>query len=187
MILALVTFLHIAALLVWCAALVLLPFLLRLHGRATDGPVSQSAFTRMRLLSHAGYTLVATPAAVIAVAAGTGLIFLDQVFEPWLLLKLAFVSGMVLVHAWLGHLVLLSGEKGPDWAMPPPVIALLLALPLMAAVLWLVLAKPQLSALEAALPLWALEPRGIAPEELLPEGLLPDGVMPGAPAQGAVP
>ncbi len=169
MILALVKFLHLAALLVWCAALILLPFLLRLHSAATDGPVSQSEFTRLRLLAHVGYTMIATPAAVIAVVAGTGLIFLDRVFEPWLLVKLACVAGMVLVHVWLGHLVQSSGEKGPGWAMPSPMIALVFALPLMGAVLWLALAKPPLSGIEAMMPGWLLEPQGIIPEKVFQE------------------
>lgn len=158
MIVAALKFLHIAALLVWCAALLALPFQLRLHRAATTSRQVQTDFTRMRLLSHTTYTLVATPAAVIAISTGTGLLFLERVMVPWFLAKLFLVAGMALTHAWLGHLLLQSGERGPGWRMPQPMIAPAIAVPLMAGVLWLVLAKPPLYWLEEMIPDWASAP-----------------------------
>lgn len=147
--------LHIAGLVAWCAALIALPLLLHLHGHARR----QRQFIAFRLITHVGYTAIATPAAVVAVAAGTALIFLARVYEPWLLAKLALVAAMVLVHVWLGHLIGRSGEVGRPVLRPPPILALVLTLPLIAAVLMLVLAKPDLRPLEGWLPAWAQEPR----------------------------
>lgn len=155
---ALAKFLHIGTLVVWCAGLIALPVLLHLY----RGARRQRRWSEFRLLTHTGYTLIATPAAVIAIAAGTVLIFAEGVFEPWLLAKLALVAGMTLIHAWLGHLILQSGERGPEWKMPPPLIGLAIGLPLMLGVLALVLVKPELRGLETLLPGWALEPQEFA-------------------------
>lgn len=153
---ALLKFLHIAALLCWCAALVGLPLLLN-HYR---GARIQARFTEFRLITHYGYIAFACPAAVIAIAAGTALIFAAEIRDEWLLLKLVFVAGMALVHAWLGHLILQSGERRGRYRMPSPLIALALALPQMAAVFWLVLAKPDVTGLATLLPPMFVEPQG---------------------------
>jgi uncharacterized membrane protein len=96
---------HIAAMLCWCAGLVALPLLLMSYGHARR----QVRYSEFRLLTHYGYVAFATPAAVIAVVAGTALIFAAGVFDLWLIAKLAFVSFMALAHAWLGHLIEQSG------------------------------------------------------------------------------
>lgn len=153
---ALVKFLHIASLLCWSAALVGLPVLLHHYRRAR----TQSDYTEYRLITHYGYIAFASPAAVVAISAGTVLIFLADVYDPWLLIKLAFVAGMVLVHAWLGHLILKSGETGGSYKMPPPLISLPLVLTQIAVILWLALAKPDLAWLADLLPAMALEPQG---------------------------
>ena len=163
--------LHIIALSLWMAALLSLPLILALHRHITrHGHVAEN-FTRFRLLSHVSYTMIATPAAVITVAAGTVLIFATGVFEPWLLAKLAAVAALVLAHAWLGHLTLQAGEKPLSWRMPPPGLALIVILPAILAVLWLVLQKPDLAILTAALPDWALRPAGYDLNALIEEVL----------------
>lgn len=156
---------HIAAMLCWCAALVALPLLLLSYGRARD----QRHYTEFRLLTHYGYVGFASPAAVIAVAAGTALIFAAQVFDLWFAAKLAFVSAMALIHALIGQMIEHSGEAqarkpghGP-WPrrgkpMILPLIALIGGLACIGAVLWLVLAKPDLDWLRALLPRVLLAP-----------------------------
>jgi uncharacterized membrane protein len=68
--------LHIAALVIWCAGLFALPLMLARH----DPAIGQADYSRIRLASHYGYTWVVTPAAMLAVAAGTLLIFLRELF-----------------------------------------------------------------------------------------------------------
>jgi protoporphyrinogen IX oxidase len=159
---ALVKALHIAGLVLWCASLLTLPLLLGLHRQLAASPNAtqlQHNYTRFRRLTHFTYTALATPAAIVAIAAGTVLIFGAQVFEMWLLAKLACVAGMVLAHAWLGHLIVQSGEKEVHWRMPAPTLSLLLAVPCMLGVLWLVLLKPDLGQLANAVPDWLQAPR----------------------------
>lgn len=160
---AAIKLLHIAALVVWCAGLITLPLLLGLHRHIAAHPSPQGVqynYQRFRKLSHVTYTAIATPAAVVAIAAGTALIFVAQVFEVWLLLKLGCVAGMTLAHAWLGHLIVQSGERDLSWRMPWPGLALVVALPCMLGVLWLVLAKPDLGRWVQLAPAWMAEPLG---------------------------
>lgn len=148
-------FVHLAALVAWCAALIGLPLLMMAHGRTA----SQRQYVRFRLITHIGYIAVATPAALLTIAAGTALIFAARVFDPWLLVKLAFVAGMVLVHVWLGHLIQRSGEERRSHWRAQPLLGLALALPMIAAVLVLVLLKPDLDWMPGLIPAQFLAPR----------------------------
>ncbi len=147
--------LHIAALLCWAAGLVALPLMLA-HHRERD---SQSEYARLRLLTHYTYIALVTPAAVLAIGFGTALIFLRQVFEPWLFVKLLVVGALVALHVYVGHTVLMMSErKGtyrplPAWLTVGAIVALLVL------VLGLVLAKPALDGLDDLWPAWLREPR----------------------------
>jgi uncharacterized membrane protein len=143
---------HLAALLVWCAALLALPPLLRRHPVGTG----QLDFARFRRATHYGYVGVATPAAVLAIAAGTALLFLRGAFEPWFYAKLVSVGGLVVAHAWIGHLIVRTAER-PRRVEAPAAWPLLLGIAAaIGATLALVLAKPVLP--EALLPARLLEP-----------------------------
>lgn len=145
---------HIAALAIWCGGLLALPMMLARHDPA--GMVEDSRF--IRHATHAIYTQCVTPAAVIAVSAGTWLIFLREVFVPWLFAKLAFVVLLVVAHVWIGHIVARTVED-PDFHSPPrPVLPISAVIILMIAILILVLAKPALNWI--VMPDWLLEPRG---------------------------
>ena len=103
--------------------------------------------------------------------AGTALIFAAEVFDLWLIAKLAFVSVMAMAHAWIGHLIEQSGQQrrgqGVDpargYRMPYPGIALAAILPAIGAILWLVLAKPDLTWVVELMPQIVQEPRGQLP------------------------
>ena len=150
---------HIAALAVWCAGLLALPVILQAYGRRPEAR-TQAGFAEFRRLAHRAYIALVTPAAVIAVAAGTALIFMEGLRDPWLMAKLAGVAGMVLIHAWLGHLIGKSGEGAGRYRLPSPLPALGALIVLMGAVLWLVLAKPDLAPLAEHLPDWLRQPLG---------------------------
>lgn len=145
---------HIAALLVWAGGLVALPPMLSRH----DPAVSAEDYAIIRRSTHLTYTLCVTPAAVIAVIAGTWLIFLREVFTPWLYAKLAFVALLVVAHAWVG-LILSKVAEEPGEHTPPapwlPIVAILLPV---IAILVLVLGKPALG--WVTFPEWLSEPRG---------------------------
>lgn len=159
---------HIAAFSLWCAGLVALPIVLHSYGRAEEVR-TQAGFSEFRLLVHATYTRIVTPAAILAIAAGTVLIFAVELTDAWLMAKLVAVVGMVLVHGWLGHLVVQGSEGRGSYEMPPALIALPAAVLCMSAVLYLVLAKPDLQPLIDALPHALREPQGRS----LPSVLVP--------------
>lgn len=159
---------HLAALILWCAGLLALPLLLARH----DPQHSQSTYTRLRLLTDASFRLVVTPAAVIAIAAGTALVFARGVYAPWMLAKLAVVGLLVGLHAWQGVSVTRMGETAGERPPPGAALPIALAIGLISAVLLLALAKPPVSA--ERLPGWLNEPRHRA----LPVGEVPASATP---------
>jgi len=152
MILTLVKALHIAALILWCAGLVALPLVLSRH----DADEEQADYARLRRISHHGYTRIVTPAAIIAIAAGTALIFLRGAFVPWMFAKLVAVGLLVTLHALIGHTVVLMSERRGEYAPPTPVPLIGAMLGTMTAVLLLVLAKPVMPDL---IPAWLEAPQ----------------------------
>lgn len=148
-------FIHIAGLTLWCAALMALPVLLHTLGRARG----QVGYDRFRLVTHLSYIALATPAALVTIAAGSGLIFAAGVFTPWLALKLALVSGMVLMHVWFGHLVQISGERRRSRFALPFMGGLVVVIGLILAVLAVVLTKPDLGFVRDWIPDQLLVPR----------------------------
>ncbi|AVO44102.1 CopD family protein [Phreatobacter cathodiphilus] len=138
---ALLKFVHIAALAVWCAGLLILPLLLT--GSHVRTPQPKAA--RMRIFAHNAYNYCVSPAAVVATVAGGSLIFARELFQPWLFAKLGFVGALVVIHAYLGHCVVELGEKGRFSPLVHPFLVLAAAFAVMTAVLLLVLAKPVIS------------------------------------------
>lgn len=137
-ILTIVKGVHIAALVLWCAGLVALPLMLGEHRRGED----QLEYARLRLLTHRSYTFIITPAAVVAIAAGTLLIYLRGQFVPWMFAKLVAVGVLVALHALIGHTVVLMSERRGEYVPPSPFPLVMASLVTMIAVLLLVLAKP---------------------------------------------
>jgi putative membrane protein len=146
--------LHVATLALWTAGLFALPLMLSRH----DPAVGQTDYARIRRATHYSYTLVITPAAVIAIGSGTLLIFLREVFVTWMFAKLVFVAGLVAFHAWVGHTLVAVAETEGEHVPPDPLVPLLLLLVPVLAILGLVLAKPELR--ELPVPGWLSEPRG---------------------------
>jgi uncharacterized membrane protein len=145
---------HITALVVWCGGLLALPLMLSRH----DPGISAGEYRRIRRSSHLTYTMCVTPAAVVAVIVGTWLVFLREVFAPWMYLKLACVALLVVAHAWIGH-ILVRVAEAPEDETPPPAAAQIGAVVVPAvAILVLVLGKPPLDGI--AFPDWLTAPRG---------------------------
>lgn len=144
---------HIIALIIWCGGLITLPLMLA-HHEPTD---NAEDYRRIRQATHQTYIFYVTPAAVTAVVVGTWLIFLRGVFEPWFYGKLFFVALLVFAHAWIGHIIVEVAETKGRKNIPEPIFSLLAILSLMAVILFLVLAKPDLSGIE--FPEWLRETR----------------------------
>ena len=145
---------HVGMLLLWCGGLFALPLMLSRH----DPAIGQADYSRIRRDTHYAYTYFVTPSAVLAIASGTALIFLREVFVTWMFAKLVFVALLVTFHVWVGYVLVAVAEREGSHQSPNPVVPLLLLLVPILAILSLVLAKPELG--EIPVPGWLAEPRG---------------------------
>lgn len=129
---------HVAALAVWVAGLIFLPALFAAYPRRS-GLVEMR---RLRAMSRFGFVVIVSPAAVLTVVSGMGLIYVEGFAGYWLMLKLTVVTGMVLFHILCGWLIGKLHDEPEFWA--PARHRALIALPvaMVPVVLWLVLGKP---------------------------------------------
>ena len=153
--------LHIAALTIWCAGLLCLPALLVQHARVR----SPEGFAELRRFVRRLYVRIMTPAAVVAVAAGTALIFARGLFVGWMFLKLGVVAMLVGLQAYEGHLLTAFSTGKPQYERWKAFALVIAGLVLVTATIVIVLAKPALTA--DLFPRWLLEPRVsyFSPEE----------------------
>jgi protoporphyrinogen IX oxidase len=114
---------HIAAIVIWAAGLLYLPGLFAAHPGARN---DEAAFRRLRRQTRIVYVALMSPAAVVGVTTGTALVFLAASISGWIVLKLIAVTGMVLLHVWMGRIMGLLLEQP---AMHRPGTHLLLILP----------------------------------------------------------
>jgi len=147
-----VKFLHIAALSMWLAALFCLPALLVSHRQAGEN----HKFARIRRTSRFVYLLIASPAACVAVASGTALLFISDARHPWMYLKLLAVGILIFCHYRFGSLV--SNLQDTDARLPTIKARIFATFATLAALgaLWFVLAKPEIP--DTIFPSWMTEP-----------------------------
>jgi protoporphyrinogen IX oxidase len=146
--------LHIAALSIWCMGLFSMPGLLAAGGRLHD----PSETDRSHRLTRLVFIQVMSPAAVVAIAAGTGLLLYGGVFAPWMFAKLGAVSALVLIHLLAGRLATAT-RLGASYGRVRQTLATLATTIVVTTILWLVLAKPIIDL--SALPDWARQPGGL--------------------------
>lgn len=132
---------HISTMLLWCASLIYMPALAAgVFSRKTDIEQHERRFIPRHI-----FTLVATPLALLTIIFGTLIFLINGTTSVWLILKLTLVSALVVCHVLNGWLILHIEKPGE---MPPPhlrEICLILGIvsaSLIAAIIWLVLAKP---------------------------------------------
>ena len=137
--------LHIVALLLWSGMLLYLPALVaETEAQRTEiiGPPARHASVARFVCTHA-----ATPAALVAIISGTAIFLLNATAEPWMLLKLTLVAGLVLCHVVIGFLILRAESHDVPTVRPWCWGVSLVMSVLMAAIVWVVLAKPSLDIL----------------------------------------
>ena len=133
-------FAHLAAIAVWSGGLLVLPYLFWQRRSATTGV----ELDRLHRITRLVYVELTSPAAFVAIASGTALIFAQATFFEWFSLKMVLVSIMAMLHVVAG-LVLhsLFSPKGHFGRLS--FMALTAGyLVVIAGILWLVLAKPQI-------------------------------------------
>jgi uncharacterized membrane protein len=146
--------LHVGFICIWMAGLLALPAMLARHEPA----IGQVDFQRIRRATHYGYVWAITPAAALAVASGMALVFLREVFQPWMFAKLVLVALLVTLHAWIGHTIVAVAETEGRHQPPEPTLAILVLCATVAGVLLLVLLKPDLTGVP--FPEFLLQPVG---------------------------
>lgn len=140
-----VMLLHISALLFWCATLLYLPLLAIGHGaRGADKDLTHGPRAALERLL---FTHLATPAALATIISGTLLFVLNRTVDGWLIVKLTLVTGLATCHIVTGLLVwrVEATARGAPAGRFLPLWGRLLGLTtvaLIAAIVWVVLAKP---------------------------------------------
>src|SRR5690606_23695297 len=95
----------------WSAGLICLPFLY-LQRRRLAG----DALHRLHNFTRFFYVALVSPAAFVAIASGTALVFVQATYAPWFSVKLALVAVLVAIHATSGLVILRLFE--PDRFYP---------------------------------------------------------------------
>ncbi len=111
---ALLKFLHIAAIAVWAAGLISLPGLYVQRAYVKD----KDALYRLQMMVRYAYVTIISPAAFIAVLSGTALIFGQETYAGWFALKLILVGVLVTTHVLTGLVIIRlfkDGEFYPVW------------------------------------------------------------------------
>lgn len=141
---------HVASLCIWSAGLLYMP---ALYSREVS-PSDRGARRGLRVMSRLVFVGITSPAAVIAIASGTGLVYATGATGGWLAAKLTLVAMMGLFHAYCGHKLSLMGhEKKQRTRHRFSFAVVVVPALLIPSVLWLVLAKPVLF-LDTRMPLW---------------------------------
>lgn len=131
-------FVHVAAIAVWSAGLICLPGLCLARTPALGG----EALYRLQAAVRFTFVVLVSPAAFVAIASGTALIFARQTFEPWFTIKLFLVAALVLAHVLLGSTIVRLFDRGRVYSFPVFIAAVGAMLAVVTAILALVLGKP---------------------------------------------
>ena len=91
-------FVHLAAIALWSGGLIALPFLFW-QRRTLEAGLD---LDRLHRVARLVYVELTSPAAFIAIAIGTALIFLQATFAEWFSIKMALVGIMAMLHVLAG-------------------------------------------------------------------------------------
>lgn len=145
---------HLAAIAVWSAGIICLPGLyVRRAGLTAEGDLY-----RLQAMVRHLYTFIVSPAAFVAVASGTALVFLREAWVPWFSVKLALVGVMVVIHILTGLVIIGLFEEGRTYSPLRFAAATGASVAVVSLVLLVVLAKPDIPDL---LPAILGEPGGL--------------------------
>ena len=149
-------FLHLAAIALWSGGLIALPFLFWQRRLLKPG----EELDRLHRVTRLVFVELTSPAAFIAIGSGTILIFLQATFAEWFSLKMVFVGIMAMLHVVAG--LVMAQLYLPDGRFSRFAYVTLTSayVVVIAAILWIVLAKPHIDANQIAAHLF--EPGGLA-------------------------
>ena len=149
-------FVHLAAIAIWSGGLLVLPFLFWQRRTFTAG----QELDRLHRITRMVYVELTSPAAFIAIASGTALIFLQTTFTEWFTIKMVLVGLMAMLHVVAGLVMhRLFAPNGRFGRLSFVALASGYAV-LITAIVWVVLAKPHIDSNQFATHLF--EPGGLA-------------------------
>lgn len=134
----LLKFVHVLAIALWSAGLLTLPFL---YGQRRQ--LKGKTLYRLHNFTRFFYVSLVSPAAFVSVVSGIVLIFAEATFVPWFSLKLALVGTLVLIHVLSGLVILRLFEPGHAYPAVRVVLVTTLTAAVIAAILAVVLGKPE--------------------------------------------
>jgi protoporphyrinogen IX oxidase len=136
----LLKFIHLAAIAIWSGGLIVLPYLFWQR----RGLAAGTELDRLHRITRLVFVELTSPAAFVAIASGTVLIFLQATFVEWFTAKMVFVGIMAMLHVLAG--LVLHDLYLPDGRFSrTSAIALTIAyLIVIVAIIWIVLAKPNI-------------------------------------------
>jgi len=137
--------LHLTAISIWAGGLLTIPFLLWQRQGLTGPPLH-----RLHGLVRTLYINILSPAAFVAIASGTALIFLRATFVEWFSVKLVIVGVLAALHVRAGLLVLRVFDADGAIGRRPAVVQTTATLATVSAILLIVLWKPQIDAMALA-------------------------------------
>ena len=143
-------FIHLATIALWSAGLLALPFLMWQRGNLPPGPRLDQIHRITRLV----YVELASPSAFLAIASGTALIFAQATFTEWFTIKMSLVGLMTALHVVAGlviHKLFLPGGKFGLGSLLSMASGYLI---LITAIIWVVLAKPDIDSNQFATELF---------------------------------
>jgi len=148
-------FVHLAAIVIWSGGLLALPFLFWQRRTLETGP----DLDRLHRIARLVYVELTSPAAFIAIASGTALIFLQATFAEWFTLKMVLVGLMAMLHVVAGLVMhQLFSPSGRFGRLSFVALASSYAV-LITAIVWVVLAKPHIDSNQFMVHLF--EPGGL--------------------------
>lgn len=137
--------LHLGAISIWAGGLVVVPFLLWQRRGLTGEPLH-----RLHRLVRTLYVVILSPAAFVAIASGTALIFMQATFIEWFSVKLVFAGILTALHVQAGLMILRvfdpEGQIGAGGALTLTAATCATVAAVLVVVLW----KPQIDALGLA-------------------------------------
>ena len=149
-------FVHLAAIAIWSGGLLALPFLFWQRRGLAAGP----DLDRLHRITRLVYVELTSPAAFIAIASGTALIFLQATFAEWFTTKMVLVGLMAMLHVVAGLVIhQLFSPSGRFGRFSFVALATTYAV-LITAIVWVVLAKPHIDSNQFAAHLF--EPGGLS-------------------------
>jgi len=133
-------FVHLGAIALWSGGLIALPFLFLQRGTIEAG----LDLDRLHRVTRLVYVELASPAAFVAIGSGTALIFLQATFAEWFSLKMVLVGIMAMLHVVAGLILMQLFLPKGKFTMLSYAGLMSAYIVLIAAILWIVLAKPHI-------------------------------------------